>query len=489
MKNQDLVDYLKECGVCLFCQLRYLKARGNEYQNKQEYFEKVNVLYEEDSGCIEYAPTNKRKRRNVCPTCLDLFSDDFRDQLLLSISSTDIGKYDCDGIVIAMSIPIILQLRQLSMWYALIDKFGDNVSLDRTPDVSLKEAIKLILNPTICEKLKKSYDINNGLMVTINLSHSQEEEGITRLEKLNNIVNPRKRGEKYEKISRSLIERKYTPARVSSELFKEIFDVPPLISNEGLKFDSISLLGPSVYVAGRYRKISRKLSHTPWVLNGERVMDDSIEEIINRNIANYFCDPKKVNFMSSGREDVDVRCLGAGRPFVLEIPNALQSSLNSEKARQMEDNIDKSQKVSVRDIQMVKREDLSHIKMGEEHKRKCYRALCQIGSVATIDMLRKLDLQQGFEIQQKTPIRVLHRRPLHTRPRTVYSLKASVCQQNKCLIILDIVTQAGTYIKELVHGEFGRTIPSVASLLGQPIDIVALDVMEIDLDWPPSISV
>ncbi|XP_011178472.1 putative tRNA pseudouridine synthase Pus10 [Zeugodacus cucurbitae] len=488
MKNQDLVDYLKCCGVCQFCQLRYLKARGNEYQNKQQYFDRVNVEYEEEIDLTE-DPANKKKRQNVCPTCLGLFSENFKEHLLQSIVKSDIDKYECDGIVVAISIPIVLQLRQLSMWYALLDKFGDNINLERAPDVSLKEAIKLILNPIICEKLNKIYDINNGLMVTINLIHTEEEEGIAQLEKLNSLVNPRKKGQKLEQISRSLIEKKYTPLRVSSELFKNAFIVPPSIPNECLKFDSVSLIGPSTYVAGRYRKLSRKLSHTPWVLNGERVMDDSIEEIIIRNIAHYFCDdPKRVNFMSSGREDVDVRCLGAGRPFVLEIPNAFRSSLLSGEARKIEENIDMSQKVSVRDIQIVKREELTHIKMGEEQKRKCYRALCQIDTNVTVDILKRLDFKSGFEIQQKTPIRVLHRRPLHTRPRTVYSLKASVCRQHQNLIILDIVTQAGTYIKELVHGEFGRTIPSVASLVGHHIDIIALDVVEIDLDWPPSVS-
>lgn len=56
------------------------------------------------------------------------------------------------------------------------------------------------------------------------------------------------------------------------------------------------------------------------------------------------------------------------------------------------------------------------------------------------------------------------------------------------MIILDIVTQAGTYIKELVHGEFGRTAPSVSSTIGQWIDIVALDVLAIELDWPPEVN-
>lgn len=56
------------------------------------------------------------------------------------------------------------------------------------------------------------------------------------------------------------------------------------------------------------------------------------------------------------------------------------------------------------------------------------------------------------------------------------------------MLILDIVTQAGTYIKELVHGEFGRTVPSISSIIEKWIDIVALDVTAIDLDWPPKID-
>ena len=38
-------------------------------------------------------------------------------------------------------------------------------------------------------------------------------------------------------------------------------------------------------------------------------------------------------------------------------------------------------------------------------------------------------------------------------------------------------TEAGTYIKELVHGDFGRTRPSLSSILGCNIDILALDVI------------
>jgi len=51
------------------------------------------------------------------------------------------------------------------------------------------------------------------------------------------------------------------------------------------------------------------------------------------------------------------------------------------------------------------------------------------------------------------------------------------------LFKLDIKTQAGTYIKEFVHGDFGRTQPSLGQLLGGvQVDILALDVQVVCQD-------
>lgn len=50
-------------------------------------------------------------------------------------------------------------------------------------------------------------------------------------------------------------------------------------------------------------------------------------------------------------------------------------------------------------------------------------------------------------------------------------------------------TQAGTYVKEFIHGDFGRTRPSLAILMGlelNQLDILELDVENVDLEWPPS---
>ena len=53
-----------------------------------------------------------------------------------------------------------------------------------------------------------------------------------------------------------------------------------------------------------------------------------------------------------------------------------------------------------------------------------------------------------------------------------------------------VETQAGTYVKEFVNGDFGRTRPSVANLLGfelaDGVSILELDVTHVDLSWPPT---
>lgn len=53
---------------------------------------------------------------------------------------------------------------------------------------------------------------------------------------------------------------------------------------------------------------------------------------------------------------------------------------------------------------------------------------------------------------------------------------------------LNVVTQAGTYVKEFVHGDFGRTKPSIGDIIGSEVDIIALDVNAINLDWPEPIN-
>lgn len=74
------------------------------------------------------------------------------------------------------------------------------------------------------------------------------------------------------------------------------------------------------------------------------------------------------------------------------------------------------------------------------------------------------------------------------RPRTVHDINIKLLPNHPGHFILRVRTQAGTYIKEFVHGDFNRTVPNMCILLGRPVDIVALDVDSVQLDWPPAIE-
>lgn len=70
------------------------------------------------------------------------------------------------------------------------------------------------------------------------------------------------------------------------------------------------------------------------------------------------------------------------------------------------------------------RDQLMNLKAGEEKKKKHYLALCICSDAIEPGSLEQLGNIKDLTLSQKTPVRVLHRRPLATRSRTVHSMKA-----------------------------------------------------------------
>lgn len=199
-----------------------------------------------------------------------------------------------------------------------------------------------------------------------------------------------------------------------------------------------------------------------------------------------------------------MRCLGKGRPFYLEILDPKKTNFTPNDFRTLEQNINASGFIKVRDLQVVHRSELGKIKQGEESKKKEYNALCVCKNAITQEHIDKINNLNEITLWQKTPIRVLHRRPLAVRQRKIYKINAKkvagACGRKfSAKIVLglfadwenwfefNVVTQAGTYVKEFVHGDFGRTKPSLGDLIGAEVDILALDVISIDLDWPKEV--
>lgn len=203
--------------------------------------------------------------------------------------------------------------------------------------------------------------------------------------------------------------------------------------------------------------------------------------------------PTDVKFIASGREDVDVRMLGRGRPFALEVADPEIRDPSDKLLEKVEAEVTRisNGRIRVTDLQAVKRADVTaNLKDEEKEKRKKYSAVCSCSRLLTPDAMDVIN--RTFEpiiLQQKTPIRVLHRRPLAVRPRTIFQLELQPIPSSDRTFSLTLVAESGTYIKEFVHSDFGRTNPSLSHVIGDcTTDILSLDVEEVFVDWPPARS-
>ncbi|XP_025950459.1 tRNA pseudouridine synthase Pus10 isoform X3 [Dromaius novaehollandiae] len=274
--------------------------------------------------------------------------------------------------------------------------------------------------------------------------------------------------------------------KIKEEDFCKHFPCPPTSPKNFCVALEIQCNNGAVFVAGRYNKYSRNLPQTPWIIDGERKLESSVEELISEHLMAEF-KADSFNFSSSGREDVDVRTLGNGRPFAIELVNPRRIHFTAEEMKGLQQTINNSSdKIQVRDLQLVTREAIGHMKEGEEEKTKTYSALVWIDKAIQKEDIAFLDDLKELKLDQKTPLRVLHRRPLAVRHRIIHTMKSEYIDEHH--FRLHLKTQAGTYIKEFVHGDFGRTKPNIGSLLNRTADILELDVESVDVDWPPTLD-
>ncbi|KAI3460441.1 hypothetical protein Pfo_017104 [Paulownia fortunei] len=237
----------------------------------------------------------------------------------------------------------------------------------------------------------------------------------------------------------------------------------------------------SIYVGGRYLKLLflmryyRNVSQTGWIIDDERM------EIVGGNIL-PICQGDTYKFHAAGREDIDVRMLGAGRPFLVEIQNARQfpSDVLIKDIEMKINNLES--KFEVKNLKFLGSQGWELMREGEAEKQKQYAALVWISRPLNNDDVQTLLSLKDMQILQKTPIRVLHRRSPLDREKTIHWMRIERIAGSSQYFLLHLCTQAGTYIKEFVHGDLGRTHPSVGSILGCRAEILQLDVTDVKMD-------
>ncbi|KAJ3145732.1 putative tRNA pseudouridine synthase Pus10 [Geranomyces michiganensis] len=257
-----------------------------------------------------------------------------------------------------------------------------------------------------------------------------------------------------------------------------------------------------IFTAGRYLKLERHISNSPWVIDGKRMTEHSVEELVATHVDRLF----RVDW----REDADVLMLGRGRPYYLELINPRNTRVTQADmlACQEEINAAANGKVKALHMQRITREETKLLKDSAETKCKSYSTLVQLSKPVSLEQLAKISELKDLKVAQRNPTRVprradlvrakvihtLHVYPENPAPPAQGEVEAGVTAKNNTetttdLVRVDLKTSAGAYVKEFMHGDGGRTYPSLKDLLEvDSAEVKALDVLEVHLNWPAEID-
>nr|XP_005305704.1 tRNA pseudouridine synthase Pus10 [Chrysemys picta bellii] len=483
----EFLEYNKEKEDKFCCEIADPPCKRIRLENMGEGAEDLN-----QNGALQQTPVAddvnvamENSTPKVCNVCLGILQEfceiDFVQKVCQKVNS---AEYQFTSFVFSVSLPPQLSVREHAAWLLVKEEMGkQGLSLAKEDVVQLKETYKWIIHPLFSEELGVPADGKSLFEVSVVFAHPETDEDCHFLATVcPDCFKPAKN--KQSVFTRMAIIKALD--KIKEEDFRKHFPCSPSSPKNICAALEIQCTNGAIFVAGRYNKYSRNLPQTPWIIDGERKLESSVEELISEHLMTAF-KADSFNFSSSGREDVDVRTLGRGRPFAIELVNPHRIHFTAMEMKELQQKINNSSdKIKVRDLQLVTREAIGHMKEGEEEKTKTYSALIWTDKAIQKEDIALLDDMKELKIDQKTPLRVLHRRPLAVRSRVIHTMKSEYIDDHH--FRLHLKTQAGTYIKEFVHGDFGRTKPNIGFLLKRTADILELDVESVDVDWPPTLN-
>ncbi len=229
---------------------------------------------------------------------------------------------------------------------------------------------------------------------------------------------------------------------------------------------------------GFYRKLARRISQSSWITRqGVKRYPFSVQDAYTP--LQVALGGTSIVIHAAGREDVDVRMLGSGRPIVVEVKEPKRRRVE---VKQLE-KIVNEEWPGLFETSLEARVVRSFIRgllkgdEGEERHSKVYRALVYVpDGVDPSDIKRLEEFFRNRVVRQRTPKRVRHRRADRIRERRVFRVAAAPLNHN--MFVALIHAEGGLYIKELVSGE--DTWPGFPDALGKQAVCVELDVLWVE---------
>jgi tRNA pseudouridine synthase 10 len=265
---------------------------------------------------------------------------------------------------------------------------------------------------------------------------------------------------------------------------KADFENPELEITVNFNQDLVFFYLLPVFISGRYKKFSREITQTKhfcFKCRGKGcgfcgktgiLTSESVQSLIEKHARPMF-GASSGKFHGAGREDKDVRMLGNGRQFVLELLEPKKRSLG---LKHLKDEVNRaeSKKIELSGLEYCQNAAVAETK--EKKHSKLYEATVSCEQPVDADKAKALS-GKSFEIVQRTPLRVSKRRADMDRKRKAEIKGIEVLSKTE--LVVQVIAESGLYVKEFISGDEGRTNPSFSSLLETKCSCKELDVLEI----------
>ncbi len=263
------------------------------------------------------------------------------------------------------------------------------------------------------------------------------------------------------------------------------FKNPQVVACIDTRFADVTLDLAPIFIRGRYNKLSREIPQTIWpcrVCHGKgcprcngtgKMYQTSVQEIIG-DIALEMSGGKEHFFHGMGREDIDALMLGEGRPFVLEISDPRIREIDLD---ELEAKANESELAQYHYLTFVSRDEVQKTKLATPTKTYKVKVKAE-GKVNKEAVDKAASSFKNVHLDQRTPQRVEHRRADLVRNREILWVRADNIGEDTFELTLE--TQSGTYVKEFVSGDDGRTQPNFSDALGTHCVVEVLDVIAIN---------
>jgi tRNA pseudouridine synthase 10 len=263
------------------------------------------------------------------------------------------------------------------------------------------------------------------------------------------------------------------------------FRNPQVVACVDTQFADVTLDVAPIFIYGRYNKLSREIPQTIWpcrVCKGKgcprckgigKMYETSVQEIIG-DIAVRMSEGTSHALHGMGREDIDALMLGTGRPFVLEISEPKKRNID---LFELEHESNMSELAKFNSLEFTNREKVQWTK--DLAPTKTYKVRVRADGKVNKERVNEVARSiRNLCIDQRTPVRVEHRRADLVRRREILWVEAEWIDESTFDLTLE--TGSGTYVKEFVSGDGGRSKPSFSDALGVQCLVETLDVLEVN---------